>query len=255
MSQHRPLLLEVRRAMKKFGAVRALNDVSIKLYKNEVLALLGDNGAGKSTLVKALSGVHSLDAGDIFLDGQSVSLRSSAEARLLGIETVYQDLSLFDNLNVTQNFFAGREARRWPWLGPLSPLSDREMEKSADDLLRSLEVRLPANRTSLIGLMSGGQRQAVAVARAAAFASKLIILDEPTAALGIRESRNVLVLVRKLKERGVSVVLISHNMEEVMAVADRAVVLRQGRYIGEAAPTPENQAKLVAMIVGAAPSV
>ena len=244
-------VLEIRNATKRFGAVLALNNVSVTLYEREVLALLGDNGAGKSTLIKAVSGVHRLDAGEIVVDGQAVTIRSPAGARALGIETVYQDLALFDNLSAAQNFYAGRELKRWGALRACGLLRDRHMEQETARLLDSLEVRLPANSMALVGLMSGGQRQAVAVARAVAFASRIVILDEPTAALGLRESRNVLRLVSRLADHGIAVMLISHNLEEVMTVADRAVVLRQGRYVGEATPSPENHATLVSLIVGA----
>jgi ABC-type sugar transport system ATPase subunit len=244
-------VLEVRNATKRFGAVLALNDISLTLHDREVLALLGDNGAGKSTLIKAISGVHHLDEGEVLLGGEPVSLRTPADAREVGIETVYQDLALFDNLNASQNFYAGREVTRWPWLSGFALLRDRHMEQETARLLTTLEVRVPAGPSGLVGLMSGGQRQAVAVARAAAFASRIVILDEPTAALGVRESRNVLRLIARLADHGVSVILISHNLEDVMAVADRAVVLRQGAYVGEAIPTPENHETLVSMIVGA----
>ena len=246
-------VLEVRNATKRFGAVLALDDIGLTLHENEVLALLGDNGAGKSTLIKAISGVHRLDHGEILLGGEPIAIRSPADARAAGIETVYQDLALFDNLNAAQNFFAGREVTRLSRLRGGSLLRDRHMEQEAARLLERLEVRLPAGPSGLVGLMSGGQRQAVAVARAAAFASRIVILDEPTAALGLRESRNVLRLISRLAEHGVAVILISHNLEDVMAVADRAVVLRQGAYVGEALPTAENHETLVSMIVGASP--
>ena len=218
-------VLEVRGAVKRFGAIAALNGVSLSLYNGEVLALLGDNGAGKTTLVNAINGNLRLDDGHISLDGEPVAFRSAAEARAHGIETVYQKLALFDNMSAADNFYAGREASRWPRLGALAPVRDAHMTREARKVLDELEVRLPASAMGLVGLMSGGQRQAIAVARAAAFASKIIILDEPTAALGVRESRNVLRLVKRLAERGVSVILISHNLEDVMAAADRAVVL------------------------------
>jgi ABC-type sugar transport system ATPase subunit len=244
-------VLEIRNAVKRFGAVAALSGVSVTLHEGEVLALLGDNGAGKSTLSNAVSGLFRLDEGEIVLDGRPITLRSPAHARRLGIETVYQKLALFDNLSATENFYAGRELTRWSRLRACALLRDRHMEQEARKVLETLEIRLPASVTGLVGLMSGGQRQAIAVARAAAFASRIVVLDEPTAALGVRESRNVLRLIRRLTERGVSVLLISHNLEDVMAVADRAVVLRQGEYIGEATPTPENHEAIVSMIVGA----
>lgn len=244
-------LLEVRGALKTFGAVVALNDVSLELYDGEVLALLGDNGAGKSTLIKAISGIHQLDAGEIRVNGEAVSLRSPQEARRCGIETVYQDLALFDNLSATANFYAGRELRRPSWLQGFGWLRQREMAVETRRLLEELQVIIPGMGRSQVGLLSGGQRQAVAVARAVAFASKIVILDEPTAALGLRESRNVLRLIGRLSDRGVSVILISHNLEQVMEVADRTVVMRQGNNVGEAVPTPENHDRIVSMIVGA----
>ncbi|MBS1679754.1 MAG: sugar ABC transporter ATP-binding protein [Actinobacteria bacterium] len=244
-------LLEVRGATKHFGAVLALDRVDLRLEAGEVLALLGDNGAGKSTLIKALSGVHKLDAGQIVLAGEEVVIKSPAEARAAGIETVYQDLALFDNLSATENFFAGREMSKFNWLRGFAFVRDRQMEREATNLLDSLEVKLRIDKRSAVGLMSGGQRQAVAVARAAAFASRIVILDEPTAALGVRETRNVLELIKKLAGRGIGVILISHNLEDVTAVADRAMVLRQGKFIGEAEATGANHEALVGMIVGA----
>ncbi len=250
----RDVILEVRNARKGFGAVTALRDVSFSLHRGEVLAVLGDNGAGKSTIIKAISGVHRLDEGEILLEGERVDMRSPADARGLGIETVYQDLALFDNLSPIANFFAGRE-RRWPRRGgSLTLLQERAMVREYRELIERLQVRIP-DPTKPLGLMSGGQRQAVAVAKAVAFASRIVILDEPTAALGLRESGKVLELVKRLPAQGISVILISHNMEEVMQVADRAVVIRQGVKVGEAVPKPENHVQIVSMIVGATPTV
>jgi ABC-type sugar transport system ATPase subunit len=240
--------LEIRRAEKRFGFVSALQGVDLILWPGEVVALLGDNGAGKSTLVKCLSGVHTLDDGTIEVDGREVLIKDAKSARALGIETVYQDLALFDNLTAAGNFFIGREPTSPAWVGSLGFLRKRAMKERAAQVIRNLRVGLDPDQPT--GLMSGGQRQAVAVARAEAFASKIILLDEPTAALGVRESRAVLDLVRRLPERGVSVLLISHNLEHVAAVADRAIVLRQGRNVGEAKPTPENHDLLVSLIVG-----
>jgi D-xylose transport system ATP-binding protein len=245
-------LLEVRGAVKSYGAVRALNGAGLTVDAAEVVALLGDNGAGKSTLIKAVSGVHTLDAGVIRLAGEAVAFRSPLEARGAGIETLHQDLGLFDNLSAVANFRIGRELRRPPRHGRLAVLRERAMEDDWRAQLAQLAVdRVDARQE--VGLMSGGQRQAVAVLRAVAFASRLVILDEPTAALGLRESAKVLDLVRRLPERGVAVLLISHNLEHVTQVADRAVVLRQGRTVGEAAPTAANHEALVSMIVGALP--
>jgi D-xylose transport system ATP-binding protein len=246
-------VLEVRGAVKSYGAVRALRGVDLTLHREEVLALLGDNGAGKSTLIKAVSGVLALDAGGILVDGEPVDLASPAAARLAGIETLHQDLALFDNLSALQNFFIGRERRRSRWLGRLSPLDERAMAREWEERLERLEVRIPSAHRD-VSVMSGGQRQAIAVLRAVAFATRVVILDEPTAALGVRESRQVLDLVRRLSHEGVAVLLISHNLEQVMQVADRAVVLHQGRTAGEAVPTPENHEALVSMIVGATPT-
>jgi ABC-type sugar transport system ATPase subunit len=207
-------LLEVEHAVKSYGAVRALDDVSLALDAGEVLALLGDNGAGKSTLIKALSGVHQLDAGEIRVDGRPVALRSPVEARGLGIETLHQDLALFDNLSALANFFIGREPRRPRRLGRLALLDERAMAREWAQRLERLQVRIPDAERD-VSLMSGGQRQAVAVLRAVAFATRVVILDEPTAALGVRESRQVLELVRRLPEQGIGVILISHNLEHV----------------------------------------
>jgi D-xylose transport system ATP-binding protein len=245
-------LLEVRGAVKSYGAVRALDGVDLTVGPGEVVALLGDNGAGKSTLIKAISGVHTLDAGELRIEGEPVTFASPREAQGAGIDTLHQDLGLFDNLSAVANFRIGRELRRPRFLGRLALLRERAME---DDWRTQLE-RLAVNRVDPrqeVGLMSGGQRQAIAVLRAVAFADRLVILDEPTAALGLREAGQVLDLVRRLPERGVAVLLISHNLQHVAEVADRAVVLRQGRTVGEAAPTSANHEALVSMIVGAVP--
>jgi D-xylose transport system ATP-binding protein len=245
-------LLEVRGAVKSYGAVRALNGAGLTVEPAEIVALLGDNGAGKSTLIKAISGVHRLDAGTIAFAGDDVTFRSPLEARAAGIETLHQDLGLFDNLSAVANFRIGRELRRPTWLGRLGLLREGAMQADWHAQLERLAVDRVEPRQE-VGLMSGGQRQAIAVLRAVAFASRLVILDEPTAALGLRESARVLDLVRRLPARGVAVLLISHNLEHVTQVADRAVVLRQGRTVGEAAPTAANHEALVSMIVGAVP--
>jgi D-xylose transport system ATP-binding protein len=242
--------LAVRHATKRFGAVLALDDVDIEAYPGEVLAILGDNGAGKSTLIKCMSGVHRLDSGSIEIDGEPVSMHSPAVARAAGIETVYQDLALFDNLDPAANFYAGRELAGPTWLPrPLRWLRKKEMAEAVGERLRRLQVNVPPHAAS-VGLMSGGQRQAIAVARSSAFASRVLILDEPTAALGLRESRQVLDLILRLRDDGHAVIVISHAMDHVMEVADRAVVMRRGRKVGDAAPRPENRAHLISLIVG-----
>jgi ribose transport system ATP-binding protein len=251
-ADQRPVL-EVRGVSKYFGSVAALTDVSFELHKGETLALLGDNGAGKSTMVKMLSGLYQPDAGEIRLDGEPVELHDAHAARRAGVETVYQDLALFDNLNAAENFFVGREPRRPAWARACGVVDRGQMRRRTREVLERLEVGVK-DPAMPVGLMSGGQRQAVAVARAEAFARRIIILDEPTAALGLRESRAVNRLIRRLPERGVSVILISHNMQQVTELADRAVVLRQGRHVGDAVPTPEHHAEIVSMIVGASSS-
>jgi ribose transport system ATP-binding protein len=242
-------VLEVEGLSKRYGATTALRDVSLDLREREVLALLGDNGAGKSTLIKILAGVETADAGEIRLDGEPVRIHSPHHARELGIETVFQDLALFDNTGPVGNFFAGRERTRARWLGPFAWVDDGAMRKETAELIDRLQVKLPDPKAE-IGLLSGGQRQAVACARAIAFGKRIVILDEPTSALGARESANVLRLIRDATDEGISVILISHNMEHVMKVADRAVVLRQGRYVGEEKPSQETHEKIVSMIVG-----
>jgi len=244
-------VLEVRGATKRFGPVLALDGVDLTLRRGEILALLGDNGAGKSTLVKCISGLHHLDDGTIHLDGVETAIRSPADARFAGIETVYQDLALFDNLTPAQNFFAGRELAGPSWLPRgLRFLDKRRMDEEARRVIDRLKVRLP-RRDAVVATMSGGQRQAVAVARAAVFARKVVMLDEPTAALGLREAAQVTDLVRTLRDQGNAVVLITHNMEHVCALADRAMVMRQGRKVGEVVPTEANRREMVSMIVGA----
>jgi len=251
MSRPSTPALAVRHAQKRFGAVHALRDVSIEAYRGEVLALLGDNGAGKSTLVKCISGLHALDEGEILLDGRPVAIHSPAAARRAGIETVYQDLALFDNLTAAQNFYCGREIGFPTWLpAGLRFLNGRAMDRSTATVLERLKVRLPSFDAP-VALMSGGQRQAIAVARATVFVRNVVILDEPTAALGVRESRKVLDLIAQLRAEGNAVILITHNMEHVAELADRAVVLRQGRKVGELKPSSANQKELVSMIVGA----
>ena len=243
-------VLALRDGVKRFGGVLALDHVSLSIRAGEVVALLGDNGAGKSTLIKCLAGVHRLDAGIVEMGGAAVRIDSPAAAQALGIETVYQDLALFDNLDPAANFYAGRELS-WPqwlprWLRLLRP---GEMRSATGAVLDELRVTLPSGSLT-VGLMSGGQRQAVAVARAAAFASRVVILDEPTAALGARESRSVLDLITRLRGQGKAVIVISHALDHVIEVADRAVVMRRGRVVGEEIPTRQNQPRIVSLIVG-----
>ncbi|MEV6632827.1 ATP-binding cassette domain-containing protein [Actinoplanes sp. NPDC051470] len=250
MTEPNPPALSVRAATKRFGAVVALDGVDVEVRRGEVLALLGDNGAGKSTLIKCVTGVHRLDSGTVAMDGIPVDPGSPAAARALGIETVYQDLALFDNLDAAANFYAGREMTTPRWLPRgLRLVRRRAMVEATVVVLRRLEVGV-ADLSTPVGLMSGGQRQAVAVARAAAFATKVVILDEPTAALGVRESRHVLDLILRLRTEGLAVIVVSHAMDHVMEIADRAVVMRRGRAVGELIPRPENKEQIVSLIVG-----
>lgn len=242
--------LAVHGATKRFGGVLALDAVDLAVHPGEVVAILGDNGAGKSTLIKSLSGAYRLDEGTIEMDGRPVTIHSPGEARAMGIETVYQDLALFDNLGAVDNFYAGRESAGPRWLPRgFRFLRSRAMAAETRALLERLQVTLPDLDTP-VGLMSGGQRQAVAVARAAAFASRVVILDEPTAALGVRESRRVLDLVIRLRAEGKAIVVISHALDHVIEVADRAVVMRRGRVVGEAVPNADNRQRIVSLIVG-----
>jgi D-xylose transport system ATP-binding protein len=242
--------LAIRDATKRFGAVLALDGVSLEVRSGEVLALLGDNGAGKSTLIKCMSGVHRLDSGTVEVDGAEIHMTTPAVARAAGIETVYQDLALFDNLDTTANFFAGREEAVPSWLPRgIRWMRKKQMAEHSAEVVGRLKINLPS-RSASVGMMSGGQRQAIAVARSAAFASRVVILDEPTAALGLRESRQVLDLILRLRDEGCAVIVISHAMDHVMEIADRAVVMRRGRVVGEEIPKPENRARLVSLIVG-----
>jgi ribose transport system ATP-binding protein len=244
--------LSVRGATKRFGAVTALEGMDLDLYDGEVLALLGDNGAGKSTLIKCCSGALRLDSGTISMDGTEVAIHSPRDAQSLGIETVYQDLALFDNLSPIDNFYAGRELAGPTWIPrSLRILRRRRMKAATAEVLERLQVVIPELDGS-VGLMSGGQRQAVAVSRAAAFASRVVILDEPTAALGVRESRKVLDLILRLRDEGTTVMVVSHAMDHVMEVADRAVVMRRGRKVGELIPSAETHHEIVSLIVGGA---
>lgn len=244
----RPVVLEVKEVTKRFGNHAALDNVSFVVHPGEVVALLGDNGAGKSTMVKSIAGLHRPDAGEILLDGQPVHA-DTTYGKHAEIGFVYQDLALFDNMTVAENLFAGHEPC-WPRsLRGWGVVRKRLILDNARDTLDRLEVRIPNLKTP-VGLLSGGQRQAIAVCKGIAFARKIAILDEPTAALGIRERRNVLRLVRQLPEQGIAVILISHNLEDVISVADRAIVLHQGKKAGETSATKEDQEHIVSMIVG-----
>ena len=220
-------LLELRGVSKSFGSVQALTDVDFEVREGEVMALVGDNGAGKSTLIKCIAGIHPMDAGEIIFDGKSVHISGPKEAAKLGIEVVYQDLALCDNLDVVQNMYLGREAHDW-----LQRLKEPPMEAKTSETLKTLAVTTIGSIRQPVATLSGGQRQSVAVARAVMWNSRLVILDEPTAALGVSQTEQVLQLVKRLAEQGLAVVLISHNLHDIFEVATRITVLRLGRDIG-----------------------
>jgi fructose transport system ATP-binding protein len=245
-------VLEGRKLSKSYGHVRAMVDTDFELMPGEILAVIGDNGAGKSTLVKTLSGAVTPDSGELLLDGRPVTYRSPIEARAQGIETVYQDLAVAPALDIAANLFLGREVRRSGPLGSLLRMVDaRAMRREAQHQLDALGVRIPDVRQPVESL-SGGQRQSVAVARAAAFATKLVIMDEPTAALGVRESGMVLDLIRRISARGLPVVLISHNMPNVFDIADRIHIHRLGRRVAVVSPQTHTMSDAVAIMTGAA---
>ncbi len=238
-------LLSLHGISKRFGAVRALTGVDLDVYAGEVVAIVGDNGAGKSTLVKILSGVFPQDEGTITFGGAAAGISSPTDARDLGIATVYQDLSLCDNLDVVSNLFLGRELRKG------GALDEVEMEQRSWSLLRELSARIPSVRIPVAAL-SGGQRQTVAIARSLIGEPSVVILDEPTAALGVAQTAEVLNLIERLRERGLGVILISHNIADVQAVADRIVVLRLGRNNGEFRVADVTSEMIIAAITGAA---
>ena len=230
--------LELRGVSKSFGVVQALTDVDFEVRSGEVMALVGDNGAGKSTLIKSIAGIHPIDSGEIFFEGREVHISGPKDAARLGIEVVYQDLALCDNLDVVQNMYLGREDH-----DVLQRLNEPAMEQRTVETMRSLSVTTLRSVRQRVASLSGGQRQSVAVARAVMWNSKVVILDEPTAALGVAQTRQVLDLVKRLREQGLAVVLISHNLQDVFEVSDRITVLRLGRNVGvyERAKTTEQE--------------
>jgi len=244
-------VLEARGLVKRYGHVTAMSGADFELQPGEVLAVIGDNGAGKSTLIKALSGAVVPDEGEILLDGKAVQFRSPIDARGHGIETVYQDLAVAPALDIAANLFLGRELRRAGPLGSVLRMVDSKgMRREARRQLDKLGIRVPDVRQPVESL-SGGQRQSVAVARAAAFGTRLVIMDEPTAALGVRESGMVLDLIRRIRDRGLPVVLISHNMPHVFDIADRIHVHRLGRRVAVIRPEDRTMSEVVAIMTGA----
>ncbi len=243
-------ILEMKGVSKRFGAVQALSDVDFEVFPGEVVGLVGDNGAGKSTLVKIISGVYHADAGRYIFQGNEVTVTNPREATQLGIETVYQDLALCDNLDVVANLYLGREETQPLLPRLLETISEITMEKSAVRLLADLHVKLPSTRRP-VAMLSGGQRQSVAVARAVMWNSKVVLLDEPTAALGVEQTGQVKDLIRRLRDRGIGEVVISHNLVDVFDVSDRIIVLRLGRRVATFNTHTTNQQAVVAAITGA----
>ncbi len=245
-------ILKATGLTKRYGKVTALNNCDFELYPGEILAVIGDNGAGKSTLIKAISGAVVPDEGHIWLDGREVSFKTPIEARAAGIETVYQTLAMSPALSIADNMFMGRELRKPGFMGSVFRQLDRpRMEKFAREKLNELGLMTIQNINQAVETLSGGQRQGVAVARAAAFGSKVVILDEPTAALGVKESRRVLELIRDVRSRGIPIILISHNMPHVFEVADRIHIHRLGRRLCVIKPSDYTMSDAVAFMTGA----
>ena len=241
--------LELRDVSKRFGAVQALDGVDFEVRAGEVMALVGDNGAGKSTLIKSIAGIHPFDSGEVLFDGSEVQIHGPKDAARLGIEVVYQDLALCDNLDVVQNMFLGRESHdvfRW--------MKELDMEQRANATLASLAVTTIRSTRQTVATLSGGQLQSVAVARAVMWNSRVVILDEPTAALGVAQTRQVLELVKLLGAQGLAVALVSHNLTDVFEVADRITVLRLGRNVGVYDRTATTQQEIVSAITAGVPT-
>jgi D-xylose transport system ATP-binding protein len=242
-------LLEIRGLSKSFGSVQALSDVDFEVRDGEVMALVGDNGAGKSTLIKCIAGIHGYDDGEISFDGKVVHIHGPKDSAKLGIEVVYQDLALCDNLDVVQNMYLGREIHDW-----LFRLNEPRMEQRTAETLKSLAVTTIRSIRQPVASLSGGQRQSVAVAKAVQWNSRLVILDEPTAALGVAQTAQVLALVKRLAERGLAVVLVSHNLHDIFEVATRITVLRLGRDIGVYERAATTQQEIVQAITAGVPT-
>ena len=247
-TQNEPIL-RATNLVKRFGGLTAVNDVSFDVFPGEVIGLVGDNGAGKSTFIKMISGVHRPDGGHIFLEGREITMASPMEARGLGIETIYQDLALCENLDATVNIFLGREPSK-RMLGLFKQVDRGYMLSESNKVLQRLDIKIP-NLRRPIRQMSGGQRQAVAIARAVYWNARLVIMDEPTAALGVPEQRKVHELVKTLKSQNVPVIIISHNLQDIFATADRIIVMRRGQKVGDVLAKDVTGDDLVSLMVGA----
>jgi ABC-type sugar transport system ATPase subunit len=241
-------LLEVKNITKRFGGLVAVDNVNMKVFPGEVVGILGDNGAGKSTLIKVISGVYHADAGKIYFNNQMIKINNPMEALRIGIETIYQDLALAENLNVYSNIFLGREKLK-KYLGFINVLDHDYMLNESKKVLNRLDIQIPSLRNKIINL-SGGQRQAVAISRSIYWDAKLLIMDEPTAALGVVEQEKVLNLVKTLSSQGVSVIVISHQMRDVFSVASRLIVMRRGKKVAERITKKTTHEEVVGLIVG-----
>jgi len=241
-------MLEVRGLTKRFGGLTAVDHVDLQVYPGEVVGLLGDNGAGKSTLIKMVSGVYHPDDGQIFFQGKEIKLASPANALELGIETLYQDLALAENLDVFSNIFMGREKTK-PFLGVIPVLDHEFMHEESKKVLKRLEIEIPSLR-NLIKNLSGGQRQAVAIGRSIYWDAKLLIMDEPTAALGVHEQRKVLDLVRVLRAQNIPIIIISHQLYDIFSVTDRLVIMRRGKKVAERNTKETTPDEVVGLITG-----
>ncbi|MGG6295323.1 ATP-binding cassette domain-containing protein [Leptolyngbya sp. AN02str] len=242
--------LQLQGINKYFGGVHALKHVDFEVFDGEVVGLVGDNGAGKSTLIKTMSGAYIPDEGGIYLDGERVTIQSPQDSTRLGIETVYQDLALCDNLDVVGNLWLGREAHKTLIPGVLKVLDETEMERQTLDVLKTLDVKIPSVR-SPVATLSGGQRQCIAVAKTILRKPKVVLLDEPTAALGVAQTRQVLNLIHRLKDQGLAVVVISHNLHDVFEVTDRIIVMRLGQRIATFDTATASREEVVGAITGA----
>ncbi|MER8555124.1 ATP-binding cassette domain-containing protein [Mesorhizobium sp. M1217] len=245
------MLLSLRRICRSFGGIQALDDVSLDIAKRDILGLVGDNGAGKSTLIKILAGAHDPDSGDVILEGRPQKLSPPSEAQRLGIETVYQDLSLIGTFTAAENFFLGREIALGRGPALLRWIRRKSMGDIAMRGLEELHIDIPGVRSKPVDRMSGGQRQLVAIARGAFWGHKLLLLDEPTAALGVRESREVLDLIKRLGAQGLTIVMVTHNLDHLWQVCNRVVVMRRGRKVADLASSGTNMEDVVAYITGA----
>lgn len=244
-------LLEVKNIIKRFGGLTAVDNVNMQIFPGEVVGILGDNGAGKSTLIKVISGVYHAEGGQIFFEGQKIKISNPMEALKIGIETIYQDLALAENMNVYSNIFLGREKLK-KYLGLINVLDYNYMLNESKKMLNRLEINIPSLENKIRNL-SGGQRQAVAISRSIYWNARLLIMDEPTAALGVAERGKVLNLVKTLSSQGVSVIIISHQIHDVFSVATRLLIMRRGKKVAERLTKKTNTDEVVGLIVGSLP--